>query len=710
MKKFIVISLFVASTIAALACGPFARPNYYVFSVFPTTQWNQPGYAEMVAFWEKYTGKTDIAEDVDYLGNEDLSSLNTSTNAIIQTAIRKNDAATLHYLKVLIRYLKISAQLKPDVWTYPTAERLAQLQKDLRDIRNVARAYKNKQHYAQQYLLLEMRCNLALEQPELNKKLWVTEAYRTPQSVYRDMMKGLFAHALNHEGKRNDAIKIYAALGDMTSIKWLVMDSRNLQGIQREYAADANSPTLKWLVQDFVNNAQETKDNNDDHDTMRYLEATGIYNDEIRQFIGFARQVVNEGKTKEPALWQAAAGFLQSMLGNDQEALQMLNQAMQMEGSERIKDNARVCRLAVMCKNPALKQSYLSTLHDELKWLTQKDAEARKSGDLHYEQMIERFVYTHLAPACTQMGNTNLAGALLAFADSKSINPAPGTSLLEARGEYWNFIDQATSAQLISYHTYLASPKTSDLEQWLLNNAGSVLSDDEFNDLTGTKFIREANFQAAIPYLEKVPLSYISKQNISPYMAQRNFLKERWMGHQAVRNAFEPMQVRTNQKLDFCRKVAEVENAPQTPENAYLLASLLYQAGRQGDCWYLSRYGVSYADSVALYTDEALFEAQAIDLLREAAKSTNFRTKEKALYALAFIPQGEPLIYTDYVGKNYRAVQKVSKATPQYAEMKNLLAFYNANPTRVSTFVSKCDVLKQFKRLTTPKKKTARRR
>ena len=85
-----------------------------------------------------------------------------------------------------------------------------------------------------------MRCNWALDQPELNKQLWVTEAYRTPKSVYRDMMKGIFAHALNQEGKRNDAIKIYAALGDMTSIKWLVKDIRNLQGIKREYAADAN--------------------------------------------------------------------------------------------------------------------------------------------------------------------------------------------------------------------------------------------------------------------------------------------------------------------------------------------------------------------------------------------------------------------------------------------------------------------------------------
>ena len=710
MKKFIVISLFVASAIAALACGPCARPNYYVFSLFPTTQWNQPGYAEMVAYWEKYTGKTDLGYTVDALAYEDPNALNASTNIIIQTAIRKNDAPTLHYLKTLISYLQIIAQLNSDAWAYPSEDKLDALYKELRSIRNVARGYKKKPQYAQQYMLLEMRCNLALDQPELNKQLWVTEAYRTPKSVYRDMMKGIFAHALNQEGKRNDAIKIYAALGDMTSIKWLVKDIRNLQGIKREYAADANSPTLLWLVQDFVNNAQETKDNQDDHNVMRYLEATGIYNEEIRQFIAFAQQVVNEGKTSQPAMWQAAAGWLQSMLGNDQEALRMLNQAMKMEGSDRVKDNARVCRLAVLSKNPSMKEAYLSTLHQELKWLVQKDAEVRKSGDYHYEQMIARFVYSHLTPGYTQMGNTNLAAALLAFADSKCINVEPGNSLLEARGDYWNLIDQATSAQLINYHTYLASPKASNFEKWLLENAGAALSENEFNDLVGTKFIREGNFQAAIPYLEKVPLSYISKQNISPYMAQRDFNKERWMGRQPVRNAFEPMQVRSNQKLDFCRKVAALENAPQTPESAYQLASLLYQAGRLGDCWYLSRYGVSYADTVAYYPNEAYFESQAIHLLRVAAKSTNFRTKEKALYALAFIPQGSPLIYTDYVGSRHRAVKKVDRSTPQYAEMKNLLAFCNANPGKISTYVTKCDVLKQFKALTTPKKKAANRR
>ena len=106
---------------------------------------------------------------------------------------------------------------------------------------------------------------------------------------------------------------------------------------------------------------------------------------------------------------------------------------MKMEGSDRVKDNARVCRLAVLSKNPSMKEAYLSTLHQELKWLVQKDAEVRKSGDYHYEQMIARFVYSHQTPGYTQMGNTNLAAALLAFADSKCINVEPGNSLLEVR-------------------------------------------------------------------------------------------------------------------------------------------------------------------------------------------------------------------------------------------------------------------------------------
>ena len=55
---------------------------------------------------------------------------------------------------------------------------------------------------------------------------------------------------------------------------------------------------------------------------------------------------------------------------------------------------------------------------------------------------------------------------------------------------------------------------------------------DYFNDRIGTKLIREGQFKAAIPYLQKVPLSYYGKQAISFYMARRDMEIPRWFKHQ----------------------------------------------------------------------------------------------------------------------------------------------------------------------------------
>lgn len=704
MKRFIILSFLLANVVAAFACGPSARPHFFVFSVYPTTQWQQVGKAEMVKYWEDYTGKKEIEWEVDALSDVNLKEFNKSENSIVQTALKKNYTETINYLKKLIQYLQISDKLAPNAWNYPSKEDVAKYQKELRDIRNSARIYKGEK-YLPQYTLLEMRCNLALGQEALNKKVWVNTAYKLPASVYRDMMKGLYANALVKEGKRDEAIKIYGALGDMSSIKWLVRDKRNLKGIKSEYDANPNSATLTFLVQDFVNNAQETKDNNEDREVMQQVEATAIYNDEIKQFIEFAKQVVSEGKTQCPAMWQAAAGYLNSMLGNDADALTMLTKAMQLDGTDRMKDNARVCRLAVKCKHVVPTNDYYDYLYDELKWLGQKAQEGRRQGDWHYSEMIERFVFDNLNPGFMEKGNYGLATNLIAFAynayDLFHIDNEPFT----AGSVFWDAIDELSADELMGYKKYMKGQQSTKLEKWLASDVDKCITDDDYNDMIGTKLMREGNFQAAIPYLEKVPLSLISKQGISAYMARRDFNKERWMGHQAVESANEEAtEVKTNQKLDFCREVAKLENAPQTEENAYRLASLLYQASYKGDCWYLTRYNVSIYDTVR-YRNEALLITQTIDLLKKSAASKDFRLKEKALYALAFIPQGEDLIYTDYVGKNYTPVLKVNKKTPQFAEMNNLLAFYNANPKKVSTFVSKCDVLKQFKTLTAPKKK-----
>ncbi|MDO4511664.1 MAG: hypothetical protein Q4B68_07610 [Bacteroidales bacterium] len=711
MKRFIILSIFIASMMAALACGPSARPRYYVFSVFPTTQWQQVGYTEMVKYWTDYTGKADVEMDVEYLSLVDLDKFEASDNALVKAALKKGDNETVKYLKRLIAYLKISDRMNPNAWQYPSKEDMEEMKKELRNIRNSARVGKIKGKYQAQYALLEMRCNMALDQTELNKKVWTSSTYKLPESPYRNMAKGLYAHALVKEGKIHDAIKIYSSLGDIASIKWLVRKKRNLKGIEEEYAADPNSATLHFLVQDFVNNAQETKDNAHNLEMMQYVEATTLYDDEIRRFIAFAKQVVAEGKTQSPAMWQAAAGYLTSMLGNDAEASSMLLEAMNMAGTGRMKDNARVCRMAVESKKAENNSDYHNYIYTELKWLANKSMAAKASGDMHYNQMVERFVYENLAPGYMKNGNASLATNLIALADKQCAYFDHTRSLIDNRGEFWTQIDELTAAEMQEYKRYMqAGNHGSTLEQMLVEVVGKSISESDYNDLIGTKLMREGKFEPAIPYLKQVPLSYISKQAISPYMAQRSFRKEYWMGRQPLKgDAYTPVQVRSNQKLEFCEAVVALENSPRSEANDYRLATLLYQASYKGDCWYLTRYGVSVYDSVR-YRDEALLISQTIDLLKAPAASKDFRTKEKALYALASIPQGEELFTGEYVGKDYTYVKRVNKNTPQYTAFENLLAFYQANPAKTSAFVKKCDVLKQFRTLTQPKKKTAAKR
>ena len=716
MKRFIILSALLISAVASWACTYEGRPHYYVFSVVPTKQYQQVGHAEMVKFWTDYIGDPEKGYAVDNLSFEDPDDFNNSENEIIKCARQKGDKETLAYLKQLVTYLRASNSLNGNAWEYPSKEDKAKYTKTLNSVKAVASNY-NGERYKAQYALLVMRCNLALGKDEANKSFWSRTGYAMPKgTVYRDMMKGIYAHALLKEGKADDALKIYTALGDMQSIKWLMRNKRNLKGIKDEYTADANASTLLFLVQDFVNNAQETKDNTDkgitlDKEWLETIDAKAIYDQEIRQFIDFAKNVVTEGKTKSPAMWQAAAGYLTSMLGDDQEAAKMLDKAMTMDGTDRMKDNARVCRLAVACKSASNDAQYKDYLCGELKWLQDMAEKTKPSGDMHYNQMVQRFVFDDLAPAYMKIGNANLATNIIGYGDKNQEYYDKNYSLLNNGEEYRNQVDKLTAEELVGYKKYMSSNHDSSLEKWLAEEVGNGLSENDYNDFIGTKFMREGNFQAAIPYLEKLSISYISEQGINRYMCRRDYKVERWMKRQPV--DFEDGHdshagATTNQKLNFCRDIVALENAPKTEERDYKLASMLYQASYKGDCWYLTRLGQSAADTVS-YRNEAPLVQQTIDLLKPLTKSNNFSVKEKALYALAFIPYKDydgALFYTEYT-KNYTPIVKLNKKSEQYKPMSELLAFYKANPTKVSKFVSKCDVLKQFSKLTAKKTTTS---
>ena len=693
MKKFIALSLLAVATVQAWACGGWVRPNYYMFSVFNRSQMENTYQQEANKFWSSYVGDGFYDYLVESFGSVDPKDFDKSDNALIQAAKKKKDTEMLNYLRLLNKYLNNNGAGDSE-WNYPTKEQLANRKVVIQQVKTEAQAYKGSK-LKSQYALLVMRCNMTQKDNQANINYWTTTASKLKDSPYKTWMKDIYAGALFNTGQKDKACNIYAELGDMTSIKYCVRKKRNLKGIKEEYAADPNSPTLTFLVQDFVNNTQETLDNNSDPSIMQYVEATGIYQNDIDGFIDFAGQVLKEGKTKSPAMWEAARGFVNYMNGSQGDAIKQLTNAQSLGGTQRMRDNARACLMLASIKSAKPDDNYFDYLTGEYKWLDQVAGitEDNKEGtDPHYRDVYSRVTYDNLVPQLMRWGMPNAATAVLGMADKHGYD-----------SEYAGVIEHFSSSELEEFNNYLLGGEKSSLEKIAVSKID--LPEVVFNDMMGTKLLREGEFQAAISYLEKVPLSYVQEQGIAEYMARKDYNKEIWLKRQFLspwKERETEAKLNENAKLTYCRDMLalnkEIANATGEARNQLLFkkANLLYQASFKGDCWYLTHYAQSANDEQQ--SNEYDFIGSARMLLREIERNTtDINTQLKSIFAQTFIT-GENSEYCVQKDFNYetRTYENVLfYDTPHYRAMTRLDKFYKDNSLQAD-YVSKCDIYKKF--------------
>lgn len=444
---------------------------------------------------------------------------------------------------------------------------------------------------------------------------------------------------------------------------------------------------------------------------MKEIDAKNITTAEANRFISFARGVVAEGKTGVPCLWQAAIGCVEHQMGLYDKAKADLAKAMSLAGTQRMKDNARAIYAANSIFAATRRdESFDKWLAGEMKWLDMKSAEDRKSTTLydtdHYRDVQERMVYNGLVPMCAKEGRASAALVLLSGMND-------GDPRWYYQGTYFDALNNATTDDLKAYVKYLAKQPSDSLESWAWRRA--YREPDFYNDIIGTRLLAQARFADAVPFLEKVSVAFLNNQNIAPYAAQRSYAKERWMGKQAVaqpeylteeQRAVLP-KLQENKKLSYCRDMLNLlsqyslmKPSEERMRKAYELASMWYQGSWEGDCWWLTQYGVSVMqDSVMAGTAD--FVAKAMSLLDESAQSTDFKLKEKSLYALAFIRHGEPWFFEgwDDATQQYYDISNL-KPLPQSRQYKALAAlssFCSANAGKTDLFVSRCDVLRRFR-------------
>ena len=677
MKRFIIISMLAAITLPGKACGGWIDThNDYLFSAYNYLEFSERTQTVCDNNWKAYLG----IDKQYYWFNAD---------EVIKAAREKGDALMVSYVQNLKKYLDcvgIERQKQYD-WNYPSKEEIAQQQKDLQAIRAYALS-KTKTKLRSQHALLYMRCNMMLGRHQENITYWEQTAKDLIDTVYKEMMKNIYAGALYKSGREAEAGELFAEMGDYNSLMTQYYKKRSYQAIRQHFQQNPTSKVLPFLVQDFVNNAQEALDG----DGFGKLFVRDLTNEEVWQMRNFCEEVVRGGKSDTPILWKSAKAWLEYMFGDKKQATKDILAATKLEGTVRMKECARSLMLYITAMQAKDSEDFDDYAADELTWLDEKIKEPEDINDGYYYRVKDRVVNQ----------------ALLSHYGSR---PMTAIGLMNSANpyRYESYIDTMRVDLLEKYLIYTNTPARSNLDKYV--KAHIEKNDTILEDLIGTKYMRLCQWDKAIKWLEHVPAKFYNERGYQIYVLLRKIEVEPWITRQWLKDEdLEKVEkykwtIRENPRLLFAKDMQMKEgtlnilSGKALQQRCYDLAVRYAQANFSGDCWWLMRDFKSTTDT--LRVNEADLAAKTLHYLQEAALTSDFGLKEKALFAMSW---GELYrednrwrveVWDDNTGD---CSWKVKRQSPQYRAFTGLADLEKQDPSRTSQYVSRCDEFIQFKK------------
>ena len=670
MRRFIITNMLAILTLPMMACGWAGTNNYYLFSVYNNNDFSQRVDQISRDNWKAYLGLS--ADDYFWFDAE----------KIVKAAQEKNDPLMVSYVQNLQQYLDCCdiEQRKLYEWNYPTKEDIASSNRTLQAVRTYASG-KLKSKLRSQHALLYMRCNMLLGKHEENITFWEQTASQFIETVYKDMMKNIYAGALYKTGQEEKAGELFAEMGDYNSLMTIYYKKRSYSAIQREYSQNPNSKVLPFLMQDFVNNAQEADDairsNAGDYSVSfgGKLFIRDISNKEAKQMITLCEQALHEGKSETPVLWKTAKAWLEYMFGSKQQAQSDIAEAIHMKGTERMQNAARVIRIFIESAMAPKNQDFDDWLEPELQWLKQMGKD-----DGFYNNAADRITHQILAKR---------------YED----RPIAAIGLLKAVGsyQYSEYIDTMKVQGLEQFFYFtLKTPKTA-LDKYIKEQ----INPEQFvlEDLIGTKYMRLCQWDKAIQWLENIPSTYYDKRGYAVYAANRRYNLGPWIKRQWLSDDIDygkEWKLGVNPKLVYAREMQKMEGdlnvltGEALKKQYYELAVRYAQASFTGDCWFLMRDGKSVMDTVRV--NEVDLAAKAAQMLQKAGDPKDFLLKEKVLTAKAYVYMNPSPWYTKtWNNETYKYDYHPDPNSQAYKAFAALAEFEKKHPTETSDYVSKCD-------------------
>lgn len=679
MKRFIIISLLLAMALPMLACGWFDTHNYYLYCICNGSNFKERTEKICNNNWKVYLG----SEDEYYWFN---------AKEVIEVAKQKGDGLMVGYVQHLQKYLDCvsTEQQKLYEWNYPSKEELAQQQKDLQAVRAYALA-NTKTKLRSQHALLYMRCNMMMGRHQENITFWEQTANQYIETVYKDMMKNIYAGALYRTGREAEAGELFAEMGDYESLMTQYYKKRSYLAISQHYRQNPNSKVLPFMLEDFVCNTQEAVDaQNGTYGGKLFIR--DINKQEAWQMLQFCEEVVREGTTETPIMWKAAKAWIEYLYGEKKEALKDINAAMKLEGTQRMKDNARELQIFITAAQAKPGEKFDNQLAEDLEWL--------ESNRPTTNNFMDRFTYQVLL-------------------NHYNSNPVRKAAILSAMNENWEFhecLDTIRVDLAEKYLFFVNTPAKNNLDKWLKAHQDDHHNCDNHNggqqwleDLIGTKYLRLCQWDKAIQWLEHIPAKFYDEQGYRLYVLLRKIEVEPWITRQWLKDSEVEKAhqynwtIRDNPKLSFAKDMQMLESTlhilkgKSLEQRCYNVAIRYAQADFSGDCWWLMRDAKSVIDT--LRVNETDLKKKAREMLQVAAQSSDPTLKEKALFALTyhyFYGQNDHWRRSVWNEQTYEEEWRVNKQSPQYRALSALADLEKQGQT--NPYISRCDEYIQFRK------------
>ena len=454
------------------------------------------------------------------------------------------------------------------------------------------------------YVLQAMRALFRVGKHKECTELWHKKRVIMQRNVIYNMTGSLAAGAYFRMGKNSTAVKLFMECDNMNEAMFCMSHAMPQDVVGRMEFIYSHFSTCQELTRllEYI---------------MRQFEWDVEYGLSPLERVKYVRlrklasRIILEKKVEDPLIWLYANAILTERLEGVQQAKKILADGMKhcVSSSSLVEESVYIYKKYL----DACTMKYFSEIEwlTFFKWLDDKIVAHKRNLDwyyLHYlknnhsfcyyNDMMRKIVYAGLIPRLLEMKEGGLALLLANYADNRllKLNKARETGVLNIpKGEFnpydysnesFRLLDTLPVDDLNKYRKLLVFKKwEGELVNFLYDK--SYVNLEYLDDIIGTRYLREMNYQSACQYFKVVSNDYQERMNVAPYMNRDPFTAE-------CENECAKTSDSVRYKLRFAEKMCKLEEQMKSEDKIEReKAACLYYWGIYNShfsCWALTRY------------------------------------------------------------------------------------------------------------------------